>query len=111
MLSLIGLNLQQVKEICAQVNAQIANINCPGQIVISGGKGELAKAEVLAKERNAKMAVALEVSGAFHSSFMKEASLRLAGEIEKITITTRKSLLSAMLPPSRMLTRQRLGKI
>jgi [acyl-carrier-protein] S-malonyltransferase len=37
MLSIIGLDLNQVKQICSQANAEIANINCPGQIVVSGG--------------------------------------------------------------------------
>lgn len=86
MLSIIGLDLIAVKEICAAVNAEIANINCPGQTVISAGEKEIENAQALAKERGAKLAVMLEVSGAFHSSFMKEAAVKFAREIGRITI-------------------------
>lgn len=86
MLSLIGLDLSTVKKICTDTNTEIANINCPGQTVISGGIKEIEQAQVLAKEHGAKMAVILEVSGAFHSSFMKQASLKLAKELDKIKI-------------------------
>jgi len=88
MLSVIGLDLALVKEICALARAEVANINCPGQIVISGSPESILRAQVLAKEKGAKLAVVLEVSGAFHSSFMQGACLRLAGELEKITINS-----------------------
>ncbi len=86
MLSIIGLDKASVKEICAQSNTEIANLNCPGQIVISGGIKEIGQAKNLAEERGAKMVVSLEVSGAFHSSLMKDATLRLTKELEKIKI-------------------------
>lgn len=86
MLSVIGLDLAKVKEICSETKAEIANINCPGQTVISGAPESIKKAQVLAKEKGAKLAVILEVSGAFHSSFMQEASLKLAKELGKINI-------------------------
>ena len=87
MLSIIGLDLAKVKEICFEANAEIANINCPGQIVISGAGQAIEKAQALAEAQGAKLAVILEVSGAFHSSFMQEAALKLAKELEKINIT------------------------
>lgn len=86
MLSIIGLEFNTVKEICAEADTEIANINCPGQTVISGAPQQIELAQSLAKEKGAKLAVALEVSGAFHSSFMKEASLKLAKELEKVNI-------------------------
>ncbi len=88
MLSVFGLNLVQVKEVCAAVGTEVANINCPGQIVISGSPQAIEKAQILAKEKGAKLAVILEVSGAFHSALMHEASLKLAKELEKINIST-----------------------
>jgi len=88
MLSVIGLDLSTIKQICSQANTEIANMNCSGQIVISGGVKEIEEAQGLAKGRGAKMAMLLEVSGAFHSSFMKEAGLKLAKELEKIKIST-----------------------
>jgi len=86
MLSIIGLDLAAVKDICACVGAEVANINCPGQTVISGGIKEIERAKGLAEERQAKMAIVLEVSGAFHSSFMKNASLKFRDEIDKVKI-------------------------
>ena len=90
MLSIIGLDLVTVKEICNQVKAEVANINCPGQTVISGAPEVIVNAQALAKEKGAKLAVILEVSGAFHSSFMQEASRKLARELEKVKISTPK---------------------
>lgn len=88
MLSIIGLDVSEVTKICQEVGAEVANFNCPGQTVISGDVSALIKAEPLAKERGAKMAVMLEVSGAFHSSFMKGAADKLAAELAKITFST-----------------------
>jgi len=90
MLTLIGLDLATVKHICAQAHTEIANVNCPGQIVISGGLKEIDSAGVLAKDRGAKMAVPLAVSGAFHSSFMQGAGSRLAAELSKIKLNLAK---------------------
>jgi [acyl-carrier-protein] S-malonyltransferase len=84
MLSIIGLELDKVKEICQAVKAEVANINCPGQVVISGSAEVIEIAQGLAKEKGAKLAVILEVSGAFHSSFMQGASVKLAKELENI---------------------------
>ena len=86
MLSIIGLDLDAVKQLCLQTHTEIANINCPGQVVISGGLKEIEQAKEAAQAKCAKLAIALEVSGAFHSSFMKEASLKLARELDKIKI-------------------------
>ena len=84
MLSIIGLELDKVKEVCQAVKAEIANINCPGQVVISGSAEAIASAQGLAKEKGAKLVVILEVSGAFHSSFMQGAGAKLAKELENI---------------------------
>ncbi len=86
MLSLVGLDLSAVRQICKETNTEVANINCPGQVVISGGIKEIQEAGKLAEARAAKRAVLLEVSGAFHSSFMQGASLKLAGELDKVKI-------------------------
>jgi len=90
MLSVIGLDLAKVKEVCAEVKAEVANINCPGQVVISGSAEAITQAQALAKVKGAKLAVILEVSGAFHSSFMRGASEKLARELDKIKINAPK---------------------
>ena len=86
MASIIGLDLARVKEVCAETKTEIANLNCPGQVVISGGVQEIKQAEKLAQEKGAKRVILLEVSGAFHSSFMAAASSKLAKELVKIEI-------------------------
>lgn len=86
MVSIIGLDLAAIRQICQEAKAEIANINCPGQTVISGGGREIERAGRLAEEKGAKRVILLEVSGAFHSSFMKEAALKLAKELERIKI-------------------------
>ncbi|RFU63236.1 [acyl-carrier-protein] S-malonyltransferase [Peribacillus saganii] len=65
---------------------QLANINCPGQIVISGTAEGVKKACEAAKEKGAKRAIPLEVSGPFHSELMKPAASRLLKVLESITI-------------------------
>ncbi|MEI6832009.1 MAG: ACP S-malonyltransferase [Candidatus Omnitrophota bacterium] len=87
MFSIIGLDLAQVREICDESGVEIANINCPGQIVVSSSTLKIEKAQLLAKEKGAKLAVILDVSGAFHSSLMQDASIKLCKELEKINIS------------------------
>lgn len=86
MLSIIGLDIAKVRQVCAQSNTEVANINCPGQVVISGGREEIKQTEALALKNGAKRVILLEVSGAFHSSFMDGAVSRLARELEKVRI-------------------------
>jgi len=86
MLSIIGLSQDAVKQVCAEAQTEIANLNCPGQVVISGGPAEIQKALELAKANGARLAIPLEVSGAFHSSFMHGAAVKLAAELERVEI-------------------------
>lgn len=80
-------DLQQVTEdVTATGHAvQIANYNCPGQIVISGSAQGVAAACELAKERGAKRAIPLQVSGPFHSSLMQPAAEQLGAELAACT--------------------------
>ncbi len=84
MAAVIGLAESEVDLICRQTGVQIANFNCPGQLVISGEKGSLEKAISLAKERGARRVVPLEVSGAFHTPLMEPAAKGLAQVIDRI---------------------------
>jgi len=71
MLAVIGLDEQTVKELCLCTGAEISNLNCPGQIVISGPVAALNEAAKLAKARGARALIPLKVSGAFHSALME----------------------------------------
>jgi [acyl-carrier-protein] S-malonyltransferase len=73
MAAIIGLDEGPLAEVCQQTGARIANINCPGQIVISGAKGKLERAMELAREKGAHRAIPLQVSGAFHTELMQPA--------------------------------------
>lgn len=73
MAAILGLELATMEDICRQTGAQIANVNCHGQIVISGSKEALAKAMKMAKAKGVRRVIPLEVSGAFHSSRMRRA--------------------------------------
>ncbi|MFH1479018.1 MAG: ACP S-malonyltransferase [Candidatus Omnitrophota bacterium] len=84
MASIIGLDIAKLKEVCQKSGAEIANLNCPGQVVISGKKKCVDDAMKLANESGAKKSILLNVSGAFHSSLMKEASEKFRIELEKV---------------------------
>lgn len=71
MLAVIGLDEETVKDVCLQSRTEISNVNCPGQIVISGAARALAEASKLAKTRGARVVIPLKVSGAFHSALME----------------------------------------
>jgi [acyl-carrier-protein] S-malonyltransferase len=71
MLAVIGLDEETVKDICLQSGTEISNVNCPGQIVISGAAQALAEANKVAKTEGARALIPLKVSGAFHSELME----------------------------------------
>ncbi|WP_194847917.1 ACP S-malonyltransferase [Candidatus Neptunochlamydia vexilliferae] len=64
----------------------VANLNCPGQVVISGTIEGVEKASGMLKEKGAKRVLPLDVSGAFHSGLMSEAQEKLREKIEQITL-------------------------
>jgi len=74
MVAVIGLDEAPLAEVCAQTDTHMANINCPGQLVISGAKDNLARAATLAKDKGARRAIPLQVSGAFHTPLMQPAA-------------------------------------
>lgn len=83
MAAILDLELEAVQEICSLTGAEIANLNCPKQVVISGKIEAVENTVELAKEKGAR-AVFLEVSGAFHSSLMKQAAEEFRGFLAKI---------------------------
>jgi [acyl-carrier-protein] S-malonyltransferase len=87
MAALLDLTLDKIKEICASSGAEIANLNCPGQVVISGKSEAIDKALPLCEAAGAKRVIPLEVSGAFHSSLMAEAAEGLKEALDKTRIS------------------------
>ena len=87
MASVIGLNYEQCLEVCKKSGAELANINSPTQLVLSGTKEAIEKAGELAKKAGAKKIIALKVSGAFHSSLMHDAQVGLEKVLESVKIS------------------------
>ncbi|MCX7927519.1 MAG: ACP S-malonyltransferase [Candidatus Omnitrophica bacterium] len=83
MAAILDLDLEKIRSICQQTGAEIANLNCPGQVVISGKALAVNDAGNLALKYGAKKVVYLEVSGGFHSSLMRNAALKLQKVLEQ----------------------------
>lgn len=87
MTAVIGLSKEDIQDTIDSISnigvVEIANLNCPGQIVVTGEIDAINKIEPLLKEKRARKLVRLDVSGPFHSSLLKEASLKLKEELLK----------------------------
>jgi [acyl-carrier-protein] S-malonyltransferase len=86
MAAIIGLDEPTTRDICAQAGVALANLNCPGQIVISGATAGVATACDLAKAKGARRALPLPVAGAYHSPLMAGAQPKLEAELARITL-------------------------
>jgi [acyl-carrier-protein] S-malonyltransferase len=84
MACIIGMDIKTVEDLCKGFGCEVANLNCPGQIVISGKSSNVALFASLAKEKGAKRVVMLDVSGPFHSSLMTYARDKLKDYIDKV---------------------------
>lgn len=88
MTAVLGLDKSTTEEICGQGEkfgyVKIVNYNCPGQYVIGGEERAVEEAEKLLKEAGAKRLVTLNVSGPFHTVFMKPAAEKLEAYLETI---------------------------
>jgi len=73
MTAIIGFDENLLTEVCQQTGTWVVNINCPGQLVISGAREAVAKAGELAKAKGAARVIPLPVSGAFHTPLMQSA--------------------------------------
>lgn len=91
MSAILGMEREALHHVCEEVSAtghpvQLANLNSPGQIVISGSAEGVKLAGEKAKENGAKRVMPLNVSGPFHSSLMAPAAEKLASVLDGITI-------------------------
>jgi len=85
MVAVLGLDEEIVRDVCLSTDTKIANINCPGQIVVSGAEEKLIEFKRLAEAKGARRMIALKVSGAFHSPLMQSASEGLEKAITEFT--------------------------
>ena len=90
MASIIGLSIEEIEKLCKGFGCEIANLNCPGQVVISGSSSSVELTASMAKEKGAKRAIMLDVSGAFHSSLMMPAKEKLEKEISLVNFNSPK---------------------
>jgi len=84
MSAVLGLDEAVLARICKETNTVIANINCPGQLVISGASENIAKASEMAKAKGAARVTPLQVSGAFHSPLMQPAVPGMSAALDKV---------------------------
>lgn len=90
MAAIMGLNYSDMEKICSDCSylgtVELSNINCPGQVVIGGEVEAVRAACSAAKDKGARKAVELTVSGPFHTSMLKPASEKLEEELKNISI-------------------------
>ncbi len=94
MAAILGLQREQVEELCRKTaEGEVltpANVNCPGQTVISGHTGAVDRAMAQAKEMGARRVVKLSVSGPFHCQLMEPAGQRLGDHLDSLSISSLK---------------------
>lgn len=86
MAAVIGLDEVATREVCDAADVELANLNCPGQLVISGTNLGIEKACDLAKEKGAKRALPLTVAGAYHSRLMESACPKLEAVLREVPL-------------------------
>ena len=89
MAAVLGLDRDTIKDVIDSMKEgiiEVANYNSPGQIVISGEDKKVEEAIIRLKEKGAKRAVKLNVSGPFHSSMLNSVGEKLKIELDKLNI-------------------------
>jgi [acyl-carrier-protein] S-malonyltransferase len=84
MAAMIGADENTVRALAADADVDIANINAPGQIVISGERAKVEVAVGLAKEHGIRRATMLNVAGAYHSRLMESAYEKLGAVLQHV---------------------------
>ena len=88
MAAVLGMEASAIEEVLASMDdVQIANYNCPGQIVISGKKEAVEAAAERLKAAGAKRVIPLKVSGPFHSRMLTEAGKKLGQVLENVSVS------------------------
>lgn len=84
MAAVIGVEREVVAAFCEEMGVQMANLNCPGQIVISGEADKIAAAVEAGKERGFRRVMPLNVAGAYHSRLMEPAREAFAAYLAQV---------------------------
>jgi [acyl-carrier-protein] S-malonyltransferase len=84
MAAVIGEERAKVAQFCQEFDVEIANLNSPGQVVISGDKTKIQAAVAAGKERGFKRITELNVAGAYHSSLMEPARVAFAAYLDSV---------------------------
>jgi [acyl-carrier-protein] S-malonyltransferase len=87
MAAIIGLDEGAARAVCAEAGVWLANLNCPGQLVISGSQSGISRAVELAAAQGARRAIPLAVAGAYHSPLMAGAQPKLRAELARVTLS------------------------
>lgn len=88
MASVIGGEAEKVQELCEACDVEMANLNCPGQIVISGEKAKVMDAVDKGKAMGFKLIKPLTVAGAYHSRLMEPARVEFEQFLKTIDFKT-----------------------
>ena len=88
MAAMIGGDEAAVRALAAETDVDVANLNAPGQIVISGERAKVERAVSLAKEHGIRRATLLNVAGAYHSRLMKSAHLQVGESLGDVELQT-----------------------
>lgn len=86
MAAVIGMDEPGVRAVCDETGVSLANLNCPGQIVISGPADRIPTAVDLLRARGARKAIPLNVAGAYHSPLMESARQPLAAALAAVAL-------------------------
>lgn len=87
MAAVLGMDVDQIDAVIEPIaNVTVANYNCPGQIVITGGTAGIEQASKTLKEAGAKRVVSLNVSGPFHSPMLRSAGEKLGKELMTVQL-------------------------
>jgi len=84
MASIIGEDPAKILDLCQEFDIEISNLNCPGQIVVSGEKAKVDACVTAAKERGMKKVIPLNVAGAYHSRLMEPARAEFAKFLQSV---------------------------
>ena len=91
MVSILGLDQEVVEKICDEAREdgilQIANLLCPGNIVVSGTNQACLRAAEIAEKSGAMKVIPLAVAGAFHTEIMRPAVEKLAAALADVTLS------------------------